>query len=134
MVRHCIPFFLLGMLAWGMASCHDDNQEEYYVRMGVTQTNASTGEKTDSLIAEGYVWDAPKDGDVKSFFLYSNLPQWAIQVEPASSWVEVWPGTGGRDGRFYVKVYANESSEERTSTLQLISGGEVYGKVSIIQH
>lgn len=135
-IKLCFHLVLIAVVMVCMFSCNNDSDEQYYIRMGVTETDVLTGEKKDVLIERDYVWDNSKSGDIKSFFLYSNLPEWEVRTEAESDvdWIEVWPGEGNEDGRFYVKVYSNSTSEERTSSLNIIYGGEVYWTIPVIQH
>lgn len=134
-VKGCFHAVLIVMLALCISSCESDSDEAYDVKMGITDTDVLTGEKIDALIERDYIWNTSKSGEVKSFFLYSNLPAWMVQSEVESDveWIEVWPGEGSRDGRFYVKVYPNSTAEERTSSLHIIHDGVVYWTIPIVQ-
>ena len=89
-IKLCFHSVLIAVVMVCMFSCNNDSDEQYYIRMGVTESDVD--------------------------------------------WIEVWPGEGNEDGRFYVKVYSNSTSEERTSSLNIIYGGEVYWTIPVIQH
>lgn len=116
-----------------VTSCSDDDEEQIsdpYVELGLRKNSV------DNLVDDSYELTAGSTGESSvSYFIFSNLSDWTIETQKAedATWVEIWPKEGKKDGRFYVKIYENQTLEARSSKISIVSEGKAYRTFSVNQ-
>lgn len=137
LLKNLIPFLGMILLAGSAFSCDDaDEGSGDGARFTLGETlYGDDNSKTDVPLADDYVWENNRSGAIKAFYIYSDLNYWT--VEPTSEedrvWVEIWPGAGSSDGRFYVRILPNETAAERETQLQIRAGGRELRTIRITQ-
>lgn len=130
-MKNLLWLSFLSALAVFSISCEDDDEvANPYLQLGITTTT-----KNDSIIGSDYIYKVAKNGGSQYFFLNTNIGDWTLTPEEANQdWVVIWPAEGNNDGRFGVRVTANQQATTRKAIVYVIdSEGQVKGRLPIEQ-
>jgi len=133
---YALLYILAIAFTFSSTSCSDDDDDNSngYVELGVTVVKPN-GAKEDSIVSTDYGWENTKVGSYRAFFMYSNVKNWKITTanDNDSEWLEIWPKSGDKDGRFYAQVSENLTIFERSTTINIEADGKVFRTIPVTQ-
>lgn len=122
------------ILVPAFVACDDDNDvkepTDPYANLHMRGIDEA-GLPADVPLGEDYALDLGNGASGSyEFSVRTNINSWTINAkgEGDLSWVNIWPGTGEGDGRFYFKLSRNLTFEERSAEVVITAsdGKEVH--------
>lgn len=133
---HLMALLVTCLFAVSFASCSDDDDavSNPYIKLGTR--DKIDGKNADMLVEDDYELALDRTGTSSvAYYILTNLGDWKVETttEQGEPWVEIWPNTGNKDGRFYLKVPTNRTFEPRSSKVNIISEGIVQRSFTVKQ-
>ena len=127
---------LLAMsMAFGLASCDKDKNEEYYSYFaGKNSTLESLEVDNKGMIGDTFSRQMTYD-------FYTNAGEWVIEYDyskcyfPNNSWMDSWPKEGSGEGRFTITIDPNDKEgEPRSAKINIVTKtGKVLKTIDVVQ-